>query len=51
MNSLTDMLARGMELSVICSEDYPFIDTEADHSDTLLGNIFLESLGDTPRWA
>ena len=44
MNSLTDMLARGMELSVICSEDYPFIDTEADHSDTLLGNIFLESL-------
>ena len=44
MNSLTDMLARGMELSVICSEDYPFIDTTADHSDTLLGNIFLESL-------
>lgn len=44
MNSLTDMLARGMELSVICSEDYPFIDTEADHSDTLLGNIFLESI-------
>ena len=44
MNSFTGMFARGMELSVICSEDYPFIDTEADHSDTLLGNIFLKSL-------
>ena len=44
MNSLTDQFARGMELSVMCSEDYPFIDTEADHSDTLLGNIFLEAI-------
>ena len=43
MNGFSDMLALGMELSVSCSEDYPFIDTDADHSDTLLGNIFLES--------
>ena len=44
MNGLTDVVARGMELSIICSEDYPFIDTKADHSDTLLGGIFLKSL-------
>ena len=44
MNGLTDVVARGVELSIICSEDYPFIDTSADHSDTLLGSIFLESL-------
>lgn len=44
MNGLTDVVARGMELSVICSEDYPLIDTNVDHSDTLLGSIFLKSL-------
>ena len=44
MNGLTDVVARGMELSVICSEDYPLIDTNVDHSDTLLGSIFLTSL-------
>jgi pimeloyl-ACP methyl ester carboxylesterase len=42
MSGLNEMLARGMELSVICSEDFPFIDTSADHSDTLIGNLFLE---------
>ncbi len=42
MTGLNDMLARGMELSVLCSEDYPFIDTSADYSDTLMGNLMLE---------
>ncbi len=42
MSGLNEMLAHGMELSVICSEDYPFIDFDADYSDTLMGNLFLE---------
>ncbi len=42
MTGLNEMLARGMELSVLCSEDYPFIDTSADYSDTLMGNLMLK---------
>lgn len=42
MSGLNEMLARGMELSVLCSEDYPFIDQSADYSNTLMGNLFLE---------
>ncbi len=42
MAGLNEMLARGMELSVLCSEDYPFIDTSADYGDTLMGNLMLE---------
>lgn len=42
VGNLTDMLARGMEMSVICSEDVPFYPAELDHSDTLLGNALLE---------
>ena len=42
MAGLNEMLARGMELSVICSEDHPFIDRSADYSDTLIGNLMLE---------
>jgi len=42
MSGLNEMLAHGMELSVICSEDYPFIDFGADDGDTLMGNLFLE---------
>ena len=42
MTGLNEMLARGMELSVLCSEDFPVIDTTADYSDTLMGNLFLE---------
>jgi pimeloyl-ACP methyl ester carboxylesterase len=42
MTGLSEMLAHGMELSVLCSEDYPFIDLSADYSDTLMGNLFLE---------
>lgn len=42
MTGLSEMLAHGMELAVICSEDFPFIDLSADYSDTLMGNLFLE---------
>ena len=42
MSGLNEMLSRGMELSVLCAEDYPFIDLNADYSDTLMGNLFLE---------
>ena len=42
MSGLNEMLSRGMELSVLCAEDYPFIDMDADYSDTLMGNLFLQ---------
>lgn len=42
MTGLNEMLSKGMELSVLCAEDYPFIDIDADYSSTLMGNIFLE---------
>ncbi|MEE4174037.1 MAG: alpha/beta hydrolase [Xanthomonadales bacterium] len=41
MDSLTESLSRGMELSVMCSEDYPFLNLAADQSDTILGDIML----------
>jgi len=42
MTGLNEMLARGMELSVLCAEDYPFIDGSADYTNTLMGNLMLE---------
>ena len=45
MTGLNEMLAKGMELSVLCAEDYPFIDFSADYSDSLMGNLFLEIIG------
>lgn len=42
MSGLVESLSRGMELSVSCSEDYPFMNFGADHSDTLMGNIMLQ---------
>ena len=45
MTGLNEMLSKGMELSVLCSEDYPFIDLDADYSDSLMGNIFLDIIG------
>lgn len=42
MSGLNEMLAQGMEMSVSCNEDYPFLDLEADNSDTLLGDLFLQ---------
>lgn len=41
MAGLSEALARGMELSVMCSEDYPFMNLGADQSDTLLGDVML----------
>lgn len=42
MSGLNEMLSKGMELSVLCSEDYPFIDLSADYGNSLMGNIFLK---------
>ena len=42
MTGLNEMLAKGMELSVLCSEDYPFMDFNADYSGTLMGNLLLD---------
>lgn len=42
MAGLNEMLSKGMELSVMCSEDYPFFDMSADYSETLMGNLLLE---------
>lgn len=44
MSGLNEMIARGMELSVMCSEDYPHMDLAADFSETLLGNIMLQAI-------
>ncbi len=44
MSGINEMLARGMELSVLCSEDYPFMDLEAANDETILGNIFLDAI-------
>lgn len=42
MSGLNEMLAQGMEMSVMCNEDYPELDLEADNSNTLLGNVFMQ---------
>jgi pimeloyl-ACP methyl ester carboxylesterase len=42
MTGLNEMLSKGMELSVMCSEDYPFMDLSADYSQTLMGNLMME---------
>ena len=42
MSGLSEMLSKGMELSVMCSEDYPFMDFSADYSNSLMGNLLLE---------
>jgi pimeloyl-ACP methyl ester carboxylesterase len=44
MSGLNEMLARGMELSVICSEDFPVMNLRADDSETLMGDIFLRAV-------
>lgn len=42
MTGLNEMLSKGMELSVSCSEDYPFMDLDADYSNHLMGNLLLQ---------
>jgi len=42
MSGLSEMLSKGMELSVMCAEDYPFMDLSADYSQTLMGNLMMK---------
>jgi len=42
MSGLSEMLSKGLELSVMCSEDYPFMDLSADYSQTLMGNLMMK---------
>lgn len=44
IGDLNEVIARGMEMSVMCAEDYPFMDFDADYSDTLIGNLMLEGI-------
>lgn len=44
ISGLEEQISRGMELSVICSEDYPFIPDNHDDSDTLIGSTFIHVL-------
>ncbi len=41
MSGLSEMLSKGLELSVMCSEDYPIMDLSADYGQTLMGNLML----------
>jgi pimeloyl-ACP methyl ester carboxylesterase len=45
MSGLSEMIAKGMELSVMCSEDYPYMDFSADYSGSLMGNLLLDIVG------
>jgi len=42
VSGLNESLSRGMELSVTCSEDFPYLNLSADQSETLMGNLMLE---------
>ena len=42
MQGLNEAMAQGMEMSVLCNEDYPYLDMAADNSQTLLGDLFLQ---------
>lgn len=44
MANLSEAIARGMERSVMCSEDYPFMNLAEDQSDTLLGDVMLRAV-------
>jgi pimeloyl-ACP methyl ester carboxylesterase len=40
---LQESIAQGMEMSVVCSEDYPWYPKDADLSRYLMGNVMLKS--------
>lgn len=42
VQNLADVIARGMEMSVICSEDAAFFPSFVDQSDTLLGQTMVD---------
>lgn len=45
VQNLEEIIARGMELSVICSEDAPFFPANINQQDTLLGQLLIELVG------
>ena len=44
MYSISEQISKGMELSVLCSEDYAYIPTDIDFSNTILGQNFYDVL-------
>lgn len=44
MGSLSAQISHGMELSVICNEDYPFMSGTQNDAGTILGNNFLAAI-------
>lgn len=44
ISGLEDQLARGMELSVVCAEDEPFIGDISSEENTLIGLIMVQSM-------
>ena len=44
IESLSEQISRGMEMSVICSEDFPFMTFDSEDQGTILGDSFLEVL-------
>ena len=45
MTGLDEIISKGLELSVMCSEDYPFLDLGKDYSQTLMGNLMMQIVG------
>ncbi len=41
-DSLSKQISNGMEMSVICSEDFPYMSKALDNTDTLLGNTMID---------
>jgi len=44
LSGLNEMIAHGMELSVMCAEDYPWLDSAQGQAGTLLGRVFLDAV-------
>ena len=44
MSNLDEAIANGMEASVMCSEDFPFMDFSVDYDDTIMGGLMLEAI-------
>jgi len=44
LSEISEMISRGMEAAVMCSEDYPYMDFDADYGDTIMGNLMLRAI-------
>lgn len=44
MSGLAEQISHGMELSVMCNEDYPFMTGQRSDADTILGNTLLSAI-------